>query len=83
MEQYDTYKITRQFFAQGCKNLNFKECEKLWNDFNASLRGPGCTSCKRRRMRNKYSRIIAEIMKNLNYKDVMQPQKNESQDSNV
>jgi len=73
MNQYDAYKVSRQFFASGCKHLNFKECEKLWNDFNSSIQGPGCTSCKRRRMRNKYSRILNELMANVEYKDVIRP----------
>lgn len=73
MEQYDSYKISRQFFAQGCRHLSFKECDKLWQDFNNSIQGPGCTSCKRRRMKTKYARLLADILKDLEYKDVMSP----------
>jgi len=70
MTQDEIFKVHRQFFSQGCKNLNFNECEKLWSDFNNSIQGPGCTSCKRRRMKNKYGRMLEEILRPLNFEEV-------------
>lgn len=70
MNNDDTYKITRQFFTNGCTFLNFEGCEKLFQDYKDSLGGGGCSACKRRKMKNKYSRILADSLKELNYEEV-------------
>jgi len=70
MDNNDIYKVTNQFFANGCKYLSFDQCEKLHADFLESLGGGGCSACKRRKMKNKYSRILHDVIRELKYEDV-------------
>jgi len=58
MNYSELSKIRKEFLENGCKNLNIKGCEEMHKAYTEALQAPGCSSCAKRRARNRYGEMI-------------------------
>lgn len=76
MTQREENELIAIFFKKvgnggGCGRLNIENCKELRQNYRASLATKGCTACKRRRMKRKYSAMLRGRLKGKEYKEVL------------
>jgi hypothetical protein len=79
MNTSDKAKVVKIFFQHmgcaKCKQPFRNKCWEVRENYNKEVNAPGgCSACKKRRMRNKYSEILRKLLTPLAYKDVIKPQ---------
>lgn len=74
MTHSEIIKTLRVFFSENpCTKLNFAECKELRQGYNKAVKVPGCSSCAKRRARNKYSQLVREKIRGLDYEATNSP----------
>ncbi len=80
MTHSEIIKVMKIFFdKQACQKLNFSGCWELKKGYNEAIKAPGCTSCARRRARNKYSQQLKDKIRNLDFQEVTTPKNNQDE----
>jgi len=64
-------KVKNIFLNEGCGQLNFEDCNALWQKYKEAINAPGCSACAKRRARSKYSAIVQKKIIDLDYDTVM------------
>ena len=70
MKIEEIQKIEEVFFAQGCEQFKFSNCQGMRDAYLKATNAPGCSACARRRAKAKYREVLRAILKNLEKEDV-------------